>query len=60
MAQGFLARQVKAFVLQEQGLELLDRAPDGCFADAVGAADVFLSAVFAPVHQDHEQAVFDT
>ena len=51
---------MEALVLEEDLLEVLDRTADGGFADAIAHADMGVSAIFTPVHQDHEQAVFQT
>lgn len=51
---------MEAFVLYQDVLELTHRAADGRLVDAVGFADVFLGAVLAPVHQHHQEPVFQT
>src|SRR6202451_1846489 len=49
---------MQAFVLYENGLELLNGPADSGFTDTIGFADMFVGTVFAPVHQDHQQAIF--
>ena len=51
---------MKAFVLDEDRLELVDSATDGSFADTIGHGDVGEGAIFAPVHHDHQEPVFQT
>ena len=43
--------------MDEDILKLFDGAPDGGFADAIGLSDMGIGAIFAPVHQHHEQTV---
>ena len=51
---------METVVLDENILELFDRAADGGFADAIGSRDMGLGAILAPVHQYHQQSIFQT
>jgi len=50
---------VKAFVFDQYALERDEDAADGRFTDPVGDGDVGLAAVFAPLHQHHQQSVLE-
>jgi len=60
LAQDFLARQVEAWVFDQDRFELLEGATDGGFADTIGHGDVSEGAIFSPVHQDHQEPIFQT
>ena len=60
LPEGFPSWQMETVVLDENILELFDRAADGGFADAIGGGDVSLGAILAPIHQRHQQSIFQT
>ena len=51
---------METVVLDENILELFDLAADGGYADAISSGDVGLGAILAPIHQRHQQSIFQT